>query len=112
MGWMERRGGRLGSGWVLTGSWGSGLAWGLLGRLPRLGLNLLELVLGPSTMAWRAGGAGRAFSLAGSLKEISFSAAEILVGVLRMLLEFLILSTLDLDLSIVLALTGVGTSSP
>ena len=72
----------------------------------------MELVLGPSTMAWREGGAGLAFSLLGSLKEISFCAGEILVWLLGMLLAEFLTGELDLDLSIVLAFTGVGTSSP
>ena len=71
-------------------------------------------VLGPSTMAWREGGAGLTFSLLCSLKEISFWTGWLsLVWVLGTLLAvFLTLSTLDLVLSMVLALTGLGTSSP
>merc|ERR1719150_271621 len=105
IGWMERLG--------CTGctSTGSGLTWGLEGRPPPLlGLNLLEVELGPSTMACRAGGAGRAFSLSVS-RSVSLGSCVILVGVLGMLLVFLTLSPPDLDLSIALALTG-STSSP
>ena len=107
---MDSLGGRVGSGSCLTNFWtgstGSGLTWGLEGLLPLLGLNLLGL--GASTIACRDGGAGLTFSLTGSLT----AGVETLVGALGMLLLFLILSPLDLDLSIVFALTGRGTSSP
>ena len=100
---MDSLGGRVAG----ISSTGSGLAWGLAG-LPLPGLNLGGLaLLPPSTMAWSAGGAGRAFSLTTSLTGSGWT----LAGARGMVLVFLTLSPLDLDLSMVFFTAG-SSSSP
>ena len=100
---MDSLGGRVAG----ISSTGSGLAWGLAGR-PLPGLNLGGLaLLPPSTIAWRAGGAGRAFSLTTSLTGSTVT----LEGARGMLLEFLTRSPLEREISTCFFRAG-NSSSP